>query len=220
MGEVYAVRDEHAQEDRALKIMRADIADSDAARQRFRNESKVRRLNHECIVNTIDIGEAADQNLLYISMELVDGVSLREVMNERRLPIATSLQICYLLCKALEYAHQQSVIHRDIKPDNVLVKLDGDDVRVWLTDFGIAQLQMDGFTNTGSVFGTLAYASPEQKRSAANVTEQSDLYGVGVLLYELLQVNCRKGTLSLPRHLSAACPQGQTNLFAMHLQVA
>ena len=212
MGEVYAVRDEHAQEDRALKIMRADIADSEAARQRFRNESKVRRLNHDCIVNTIDIGEAADQHLLYISMELVDGISLREEMNQTRLPIKSCLQICYLLAKALEYAHQQSVIHRDIKPENVLVRVKDDDISVWLSDFGISQLQMDGLTRTGSVFGTLAYASPEQKRSAADVTAKSDLYSVGVLLYELLTQRLPEGYFEPASTLIGSLPKGTDDL--------
>ncbi|WP_417380102.1 bifunctional serine/threonine-protein kinase/formylglycine-generating enzyme family protein [Gimesia sp.] len=213
MGEVYAVVDQLKNEPRALKVMRAAIDGAGSSRERFLNESRVDYLRHPHIVRTIDIGEWKERNLLYITMELVDGQSLRQLMKgSEQLSVVEILTICYQVCEALQFAHQHGVIHRDVKPDNVLVKLASNGLHAWLTDFGIARLQTSGITQTVAGLGTPVYVAPEQLESAGQVTGQADLYSVGAMLYDLLTGQSPVGFLQPPSTFNNELPKGADDL--------
>ncbi|WP_417380105.1 SUMF1/EgtB/PvdO family nonheme iron enzyme [Gimesia sp.] len=219
MGEVYAVIDQLKNEPRALKVMRAAIDGAGSSRERFLNESRVDDLRHPHIVRTIDIGEWKERKLLYITMELVDGQSLRQLMGgPERLSVIDSLTICYQLCEALQFAHQHDIIHRDVKPDNVLVKREGQGLHAWLTDFGIARLQTSGMTKTVAGLGTPVYVAPEQLKSATQVTGQADLYSVGATLYELLTGQQPVGLFKLPSAYVNNLPEGIDELVSDALE--
>lgn len=186
MGSIYKVHDNTLGEDVALKTLLPQFLDDKVVLERFYNEAKIaRRLAHENIVRVHDIGE--DGKVLYISMEYLQGMSLREVIDNlkpgERLPIAQTLRIFDELCSALQYAHQFT-IHRDIKPENVMLGQDG---RVRLMDFGISKLMANTrLTGASVVMGTPFYMSPEQIRNSRDVDARSDIYSVGVMLYEIL----------------------------------
>ncbi|WP_417380114.1 SUMF1/EgtB/PvdO family nonheme iron enzyme [Gimesia sp.] len=215
MGEVYAVVDQLRNQARALKVMRASIDSADSSRERFLNESRVDDLRHPHIVRTIDIGEWKERKLLYITMELVDGQSLRELMSaSERLTVVEKLTICYQICEALQFAHQHGIIHRDVKPDNVLVQRNEQGLHAWLTDFGIARLQTSGMTQTVASMGTPVYVAPEQQGSAAKVTGQADLYSVGAMLYELLTGVQPVGFFKTPSAYVIDLPKGIDELIS------
>jgi len=186
MGCIYKVHDNTLGEDVALKTLLPQFLGDKVVLERFYNEAKIaRRLAHPNIVRVHDIGE--DGKILYISMEYLQGMSLREVIENlkpgERLPIAQTLRIFDELCAALEYAHQFT-IHRDIKPENVMLGQDG---RVRLMDFGISKLMANTrLTGASVVMGTPFYMSPEQIRNSRDVDARSDIYSVGVMLYEIL----------------------------------
>lgn len=186
MGCIYKVHDNTLGEDVALKTLLPQFLQDKIVLERFYNEAKIaRRLAHPNIVRVHDIGE--DGKILYISMEYLQGMSLREILDNlqpgERLPIAQTLRIFDELCAALEYAHQFTV-HRDIKPENVMLGQDG---AVRLMDFGISKLMANTrLTNASIVMGTPFYMSPEQIRNSRDVDARADLYSVGVMLYEIL----------------------------------
>ena len=187
-GIVYRALDRSLGEPVALKTLRPDaLHDDPAALERLRSEIRLaRRISHRNVVRTHDIGEA--DGLHFISMELVTGTSLRELLDrERRLPVPATLAIARQICRALEVAHEQGIIHRDIKPQNLMVQPDG---VLKVMDFGIARLARrgtpgEGLTRTGMVVGTPAYMAPEQLLDD-DVDARADLYAVGVVLYECL----------------------------------
>jgi serine/threonine-protein kinase len=185
MGMVYQALDRELGEVIAIKTLRPDFIEADSnALDRFRSEIRLaRRISHRNVVRTHDIGEAA--GLYYITMELVEGSSLKELIVARgRLPAPAVIAIGKQLCRALEVAHEAGVIHRDIKPQNMVVVADG---TLKVMDFGIARLQAagDGHTRAGMIVGTPEYMSPEQLRGD-ELDERSDLYSAGVVLYECL----------------------------------
>lgn len=186
MGCIYKVHDNTLGEDVALKTLLPQFLQDKLVLERFYNEAKIaRRLAHPNIVRVHDIGE--DGKILYISMEYLQGMSLREILDNlgpgQRLPIAQTLKVFDELCAALEYAHQFTV-HRDIKPENVMIGQDG---CVRLMDFGISKLMANTrLTNASIVMGTPFYMSPEQIRNSRDVDARADIYSVGVMLYEIL----------------------------------
>ena len=177
----------------AVKVLRADLAADDATRARFRNEAiAAARLNHPNIVATFDTGD--DDGTAYIVMELVEGINLRHLIDEHGgLPVRDVVRIGRQVADALEAAHRAGLVHRDVKPANVLVPktahdADGNGVpqgAVKVTDFGIAKAAgADELTRTGTVMGTARYLAPEQV-NGRTADARTDVYALGLLLYEL-----------------------------------
>jgi serine/threonine-protein kinase len=189
MAEVYRARDIRLDRIVAIKTLRADLARDQTFQARFRREAQsAASLNHPSIVAVYDTGEdmATGVPVPYIVMEFVDGSTVRELMIDGgRLTPERTLEIVNGVCGALEYSHQAAIVHRDIKPGNVMVTRKGD---IKVMDFGIARAMNDSqatMTQTAQVIGTAQYLSPEQARGE-RVDARSDLYSTGCLMYELL----------------------------------
>ena len=188
MGAVYLAErdDEHYRQQVAIKLIKPGLG-GDGIRRRFRNEMQIlAELNHANIARLFDGGETAD-GLPYLVMEYVEGTPLNQYCDTRQLSTEQRLNLFSTVCAAVQYAHQHLVIHRDIKPGNILVTSDGVPK---LVDFGIAKLLDQGtfgsdLTATAMPFMTPQYASPEQLRGES-VTTATDVYSLGVVLYELL----------------------------------
>jgi eukaryotic-like serine/threonine-protein kinase len=189
MANVYLAEDEELGRRVAVKILNERYAGDDLFIERFRREAKsAAGLSHPNIVSIYDRGEA--EGTYYIAMEVIEGRSLKELILTRgALPIETAVAYAKQLLEALRFAHRHGIIHRDIKPHNVLVSADqqvtAHEPRLKVTDFGIARHGASQMTEAGSIMGTAQYLSPEQARGAP-VTAASDLYSAGVVLYEML----------------------------------
>jgi serine/threonine-protein kinase len=182
MADVYLAEDQELGRRVAIKILNGRHANDDQFIERFRREAKnAAALNHPNIVSIYDRGEAEDT--YYIAMEFLDGRTLKELIVSRgAAPINVAIEYARQILSALRFAHRHGIVHRDIKPHNVLVDAEG---RVKVTDFGIARAGTSQMTETGSIVGTAQYLSPEQARGG-EVDPRSDLYSLGVVLYELL----------------------------------
>jgi hypothetical protein len=183
MSTVYCAFDETLERQVALKIMHSDISSDAAALERFRREARtVAQLSHPHVVMVIDAGE--DQGHPYIVFEHVRGETLKDrVRREGPLPIAEAVAYAIEIGRALQAAHERRLVHRDVKPQNVLLDEEG---RAKVTDFGIALgLEPEGLTAAGRVIGTTDYVSPEQAMGQ-EVTGQSDVYSLGIVLFEML----------------------------------
>ena len=206
IAEIFKGRQESLNRDVAIKILSTSLTSDPDIVRRFERESLViAKLNHPNIVHVIDKGKAGKR--CYFVMEYVDGTSLREVIDSVKIPLATKLEMLVQVCKALDYAHKNGVIHRDIKPANILVDRQGN-ARV--ADFGIAQIVGTPeceMTSADVVLGTLSYMSPEQKVSSTNVDQTTDLYAVGVILYEILVGKKPLGRFKLPTEFNAELPK-------------
>ncbi len=180
MANVYLAEDEDLGRRVAIKILNDRYANDDLFIERFRREAKsAAALSHPNIVSVYDRGEA--EGTYYIAMEVIEGRSLKElIMTRGPLPIPQALAYSHEILEALRFAHRHGIIHRDIKPHNILI---GERLKV--TDFGIARAGASQMTEAGSIMGTAQYLSPEQARGAP-VTASSDLYSVGIVLYEML----------------------------------
>lgn len=180
MGAVYKARDRELDELVALKMLRRELASAPGALDRFRREVKLaRRISHPNVVRTFDLGESDTER--FITMELVDGESLATAISARgAMPLARVREIGLALCAGIQAAHGAGVLHRDLKPDNVLLSNAG---RIVITDFGIARPTGDP-AGTASAIGTPAYMAPEQITSP-NVDERADIYALGTILFEL-----------------------------------
>ena len=189
MANVYLAEDEELGRRVAIKILNDRYAEDDLFIERFRREAKsAAGLSHPNIVSIYDRGEA--EGTYYIAMEVIEGRSLKElIMTRGALPIGTAVAYAKQLLEALRFAHRHGIIHRDIKPHNVLVSTDqhakANEPRLKVTDFGIARHGPSQMTEAGSIMGTAQYLSPEQARGAP-VTAASDLYSAGIVLYEML----------------------------------
>jgi eukaryotic-like serine/threonine-protein kinase len=180
MANVYLAEDEDLGRRVAIKILNERYANDELFIERFRREAKsAAALSHPNIVSVYDRGEA--EGTYYIAMEVIEGRSLKElIMTRGPLPIPQALAYTHEILEALRFAHRHGIIHRDIKPHNILI---GERLKV--TDFGIARAGASQMTEAGSIMGTAQYLSPEQARGAP-VTAASDLYSVGIVLYEML----------------------------------
>ncbi len=185
MGTVHRAEDLELGEQVALKTLDPMLAHDPNTLSRFKQEIRLaRRITHRNVVRTHDIGEA--DGLLFLTMEFVEGASLRQLLEERKklhVPVVRTLG--RQLCRALQAAHEQGVIHRDVKPENLLV---ADDGTLKVTDFGIATLleqDRPALTGTGQMIGTLRYMAPEQVEGQP-VDARTDLYAAGAVLFECL----------------------------------
>ena len=183
MANVYLGYDIILKRDVAIKVLRPEFANDPEFIERFDREAQAATsLSHPNIVSIYDVGE--EDNILYIVMEYVDGPTLKEyVMNNGPLQVEEALDIMEQLTSAIQHAHETGLIHRDIKPQNVLIDRNG---KVKITDFGIAvALSATALTQTNSVLGSVHYLSPEQARGG-KATKLSDIYSLGIVFYELL----------------------------------
>src|SRR6266849_2174548 len=182
MANVYLAEDEVLGRRVAIKILNDRHAGDDQFVERFRREAKnAASLSHPNIVSIYDRGEA--EGTYYIAMEYLDGRSLKELIVARGpAPIHLAVDYARQILAAIRFAHRHGIVHRDIKPHNVLVDGEG---RLKVTDFGIARAGVSQMTEEGSIIGTAQYLSPEQAKGAP-VDQTSDHYSVGVVLYELL----------------------------------
>jgi len=193
MGQVYAAYDETLGREVALKVLRAQFSDDFERRQRFEREAKaIAALDHPNIVTVYSVEE--DDGTHFITMQLVEGKTLDELVPSGGLPVSTFLDLALRLVEAVAAAHRKGIVHRDLKPTNVMVTEDG---RLKVLDFGLAKLREDGaagariadpetmgLTLEGQIIGTVAYMSPEQAEGRA-ADHRSDIFSLGVLLYEM-----------------------------------
>ena len=187
MGIVYKARDPQIDRLVALKTVPLRGHEPEAEqefRQRFLNEAQAAgRLHHPGIVSVFDVGEDQENRDPYIVLEYVPGEALNKVLaREKKLLLPTALQFAAELAEALDYAHSHGVIHRDIKPGNIIITRDG---HPKIADFGIAKLNLSHFTLPGKVLGTPAYMAPEQL-VGEGVDGRSDLFSLGVILYAMV----------------------------------
>ena len=188
MGVVYQAHDRQLDEVVALKVLRGDVLKDDATlRERFKQEIKLaRRITHRNVLRTHDFGET--HGTPYISMEYLEGVTLKDLIRGKgALPLPVGLRIAKQMCLGLEAAHQQGVVHRDIKPQNMLIIPETGDLKIM--DFGIARVSemkagAAGLTSTGTVMGTPDYMPPEQAQGQP-ADFRSDIYSLGVVFYEM-----------------------------------
>jgi serine/threonine protein kinase len=183
MSSVYRARDALLERHVALKILHEQYSEDDDFVERFKREARsVAQLQHPNIVTVIDAGEEGGRQ--YIVFEYIDGENLKElVVRSGRLDVRDALEIALEVAHGLAFAHEHGLIHRDVKPQNILLNGDG---RAKVTDFGIARtLDVDGMTQTGTVLGTSNYIAPEQA-TGQRVDAHSDVYALGAVLYELL----------------------------------
>lgn len=183
MANVYLAEDLILERQVAVKLMRYDFRNDESSIRRFKREALAStELVHPNIVSIYDVGQEVDNP--YIVMEYVKGTDLKQYINENYpIPYKKALDIMGQILSAVEYAHQNGLIHRDLKPQNILID---DDDYVKITDFGIAiALSQNSITQTNSLLGSVHYISPEQARGGM-ATKQSDVYSLGILLFELL----------------------------------
>ena len=193
MGEVYKARHPNLNRTVAIKVLSTYFTDDSSFNKRFTRESKtMAQLRHPNIITIHDFGD--QDGLPYIVMEYLTGDTLSQILTKReRLPLDESLPLLQDLASALDYAHQQGVIHRDVKPSNVIVEpvttlTIGRTERAILMDFGIARFASENtvLTGSGDVLGTADYISPEQIHGITELDNRADLYSFGVMTYQLL----------------------------------
>ena len=213
MGAVYKARQTQLDRIVALKILPPGIGDDPAFAERFAREARaLAKLSHPNIVTIHDFGHTGDEpgknnsGLFYLLMEFVDGITLRRLLETRRVSPREALAIVPEICDALQFAHDHGIVHRDIKPENILLDRRG---RVKVADFGLAKLIVGGadiisaavasvsggqpgaeagaaFTESGKVMGTPQYMAPEQKENPGDVDHRADIYALGVVFYQML----------------------------------
>jgi len=187
MGAVYKARQPRLDRLVALKILSPEKQNDSKFAERFEREARMlARLHHPNIVTVYDFGEV--QGNYYLLMEFVDGLTLRQLFQARKLSPAEALKIVPEICKALQYAHEQGIVHRDIKPENILLDKQG---RVKIADFGIAKMLgveagQQILTGAKDVVGTPHYMAPEQIEKPMTVDHRADIYSLGVVFYEML----------------------------------
>jgi eukaryotic-like serine/threonine-protein kinase len=183
MGAVYKAMDRELDRPVALKLIRPQLAANPSILARFKQELLLaRQITHRNVIRIYDLGDA--DGVKFITMEFVEGEDLRTLIHEKKkFPPEEAVEIIQQVCRALEAAQSVGVIHRDLKPQNIMREKSG---RILVMDFGLARtMEGDGMTQTGALVGTMEYMSPEQAL-AKNLDQRSDLFTVGLILYELL----------------------------------
>src|SRR3954453_7489085 len=184
-AEVYRAHDTRLNRVVAIKILRPHLMADASSQARFMNEARTAAgLSHPNIVDVYDFGETPGGSM-FIVMQYVEGRNLKDVLPQRgRMPPADVISITIQVCRALAAAHAKGLIHRDVKPQNIMLDRQGN---VRLTDFGVVKALSGGgeLTQAGMTFGTAAYLSPEQA-TGAPIGPQSDIYGLGCVMYEML----------------------------------
>ena len=188
MGMVFQAQDRELDEPVALKVLRSEILAAPDMLERFKREIKLaRRIAHRNVVRTFDFGE--DNGLNFISMEYVQGITLKQLIRGKgALPVGVGLRIAKQTCAGLIAAHEQGIVHRDVKPENIILTPTSE---VKIMDFGIARpygmegAEANSVTTTGLVLGTPDYMSPEHAQGKQDLDHRSDIYSVGVVFYEL-----------------------------------
>ena len=183
MGRVYKVHDTEIKEKVALKLLRPEISLDKEAVERFSNELKLaRKISHRNVCRMFDLGRA--EGTTFITMEFVPGEDLKSFIHRsKQLSMGTAISIAKQVCEGLEEAHRLGVVHRDLKPGNIMIDKDGD---AKIMDFGIARsLSGRGITGAGVMIGTPEYMSPEQVEGK-DVDQRSDIYSLGIIIYEML----------------------------------
>lgn len=179
MGIVYKARDRETGEAVAIKVLKQEISSDPAVLQRFKNELKLaRKITHRNVCRLYEFNRAGD--VAYITMEFVEGESLRSLLRRGRLDLKTTLGLAHQIAEGLQEAHRQAVVHRDLKPENVLITPDG---WVKIMDFGIAR-SLEVNTLTVTLIGTPAYMAPEQAKGL-HIDQRADIYSLGLMLYEM-----------------------------------
>jgi serine/threonine protein kinase/predicted ATPase len=183
MGRVYKVNDTELKENVALKLLKKEIGSDEKTIERFRNELKIaRRVSHKHVCRMHDIGRADET--YFITMEFVEGEDLRSLIRkEGNLTDNRAISITKQVCEGLAEAHRLGVVHRDLKPQNIMIEKEG---HAKIMDFGISHsLEAKGLTQTGMIIGTPNYMSPEQA-AGEDTDQRSDIYSLGVILYEMV----------------------------------
>jgi serine/threonine protein kinase len=202
MGVVYKARQPRLNRFVALKILAREKEKDPRFAERFTREAQaLARLNHPNIVTVYDFGET--NGLYYLLMEFVDGMSLRQLLQSRKLAPEEALVIVPSICEALQYAHEQGIVHRDIKPENILLDKQG---RVKIADFGIAKLlgadgRVKSLTGEQGVVGTPHYMAPEQVEKPSIVDHRADIFSLGVVFYEMLTGELPLGRFAPPSRM-------------------
>ena len=205
MGAVYRARQLSLARFVAIKILPLELSLHAEFAERFRREAQaLARLAHPHIVGIYDFGQTPDGHFFFV-MELVEGSDLEKLMQDGPLAVPRAVEVVRQICDALEAAHAEGLMHRDVKPSNVLIDKAG---RVKVSDFGLTRLLGDGapatlHTMTGAVLGTPEYLSPEQARQEA-VDQRADLYSVGVMFYEMLTGTLPRGVFDPPSRRTRA----------------
>ena len=205
MGVVYRARQMRPSRIVALKVISPELAGDRGFRRRFTSESEIAAsLEHSNVIPVYEVGEASGR--LFIAMRFVQGTDLgRLIAAEGRVPPRRAVQILAQLTSALDAAHARALVHRDVKPANLLIAREGSSDHVYLTDFGLAKFAVSGgLTRTGMFVGTIDYAAPEQF-GGARVDARTDVYGAGCVLYNMLT-----GSVPFPR-------EGDTAIMWAHI---
>ncbi len=212
MGAVYQAKQKQLDRVVALKILPPGVGDDPAFAERFAREARaLAKLNHPGIVTLYEFGHTPD-GLYYFLMEFVDGVNLRQLLQNGRIASREALAIVPQICDALQFAHDQGIVHRDIKPENILLDRRG---RVKVADFGLAKLVGQGnesaagempaagsssLTEAGKVVGTPRYMAPEQAERPGGVDHRADIYALGVVFYQMLTGELPGPRIEPPSH--------------------
>jgi eukaryotic-like serine/threonine-protein kinase len=186
MSAVYRASHVHTGAIVAVKLLRFEIADEPTNHQRFQREAQlIQQLQHPRIVPLYDVNLYHQPP--YLAMAFIDGLPLKAIMQQGQLPVGEMLYLLQQIASALDYAHQQGIVHRDIKPGNLLVNRQGE---VFLADLGLARLMTvdmpEQITKAGTVLGTPDYMSPEQALADPKLNHAADIYSLGVVVFELL----------------------------------